>query len=166
MPEPFLPIFGKENTWMRRWSKQERWRENEIKWDVEYEVQQEREARACEGVLVWTESCFTGALGNRCPSRLGQLTPNPPPRGDLGQCCSKLDLPLEARVVWPLASSWPSLNFRFIRYKLLMSLGCREGCGRKFTWRPYHGAWHVACSVTMNSFIWQVLQYWWASHCA
>ena len=31
MPEPFLPIFGKENTWIGRWSKQERWRENEIK---------------------------------------------------------------------------------------------------------------------------------------
>lgn len=30
------------------------WRENEIKWDVEYGVQQEREARACEGLLVWT----------------------------------------------------------------------------------------------------------------
>ena len=31
MPEPFLPIFGKENTWIGRWSKQERWREDEIK---------------------------------------------------------------------------------------------------------------------------------------
>ena len=31
MPEPFLPVFGKENTWIGRWSKQERWREDEIK---------------------------------------------------------------------------------------------------------------------------------------
>ena len=41
---------------------------------------------------------------------------------------------------------------------VLISLGCREDWRKKSTSRAYHSAWHVGCSINMDSFIWQVFK--------